>query len=208
MRKVASIFAPPTTLAGKKFEQPSMHIPKTGQTWMLTIRGFEAASRGFSKMPKDMEKRAHKKLLKIWMKVFDRSQATCPVGTYPQSSGRIGGMLKRSGEMIDYSKPKGEEGEAFIDMRIRYGGAGSGVDYAVYVHEGHVSPSGSWVKGIPWLVRSAMKYRRSIYKVTKEGMREVWNSYAKQVGRGAAGTTRAASQLRMSKGIGATVSRI
>ena len=62
----ASLFAPPTTLAGKRYKPPAMRVPLTGQTFMLAIRGFEAASRAFkAKAEKDLMERVHKRLLKV-----------------------------------------------------------------------------------------------------------------------------------------------
>jgi len=169
----ASLFAPPTTLAGKRYKPPAMRIPTTGQTFMLAIRGFEAASRAFkAKAEKDLMERVHKKLLKVAEKILSRSQQTCPVGETLKlaSSGRI---EDRTQTYLGIAQE--------VDIHVIYGGGTMGVEYAVYVHEGHTAPDGSWVKGNPWLVRAARSYRRLLYKETKDALRQGWANIAKQI---------------------------
>ena len=72
-----------------------MRVPMAGSAFMLYMRGFQAAARGFKKLETDTIESIHKGVLKVWMRIFRRSQETCPVKT---------GRLAYSGRMVDKSR--------------------------------------------------------------------------------------------------------
>ena len=103
-------------------------------------------------------------------------------------------------------------------MHIMFGGGTMGVKYAVYVHEGHTSPSGKWVKGNPWLVKAARSHKRQLFRACKPSIQYVWNNFCKTIhgyGSGSKwdllttrqGKTAMGSSYRIKTGSGATVTR-
>lgn len=175
--KGASIVAAPVMLGGKKYKAP-IKIPMGGSPWMVEIRGWQAAARGFryAMLPKMTLEKTYKSIKKIAMKIFTRSRETCPYDS---------GDLFRTAKFVDNSRitstDRGGGRTQFIDMHITYGGGSNRVEYAVYVHEGHAAPDGSWVMGEPWLVRAATRYKKSLLNATKISAQEVWNKFARQI---------------------------
>lgn len=199
----------PTSLSGKRYKSPRP-LPMGGSPFMMQIRGFQAAGRAFhyDMIPKKTMKKVYESIKKVALKIFKESQQTCPVGETKK--------LKSSARFIDKSRIMSDTGgkQQFIDMRITYGGAGSGVVYAVYVHEGHSARDGSWVRGRPWLVRAARRYKRSLLRAAKYSALRVWNNFARQisssskwvtVGGGRYGTGAGQGWKRKMSGVGPTV---
>ena len=198
----ASIVAAPIMLTGKRFKAAPLKLPMGGSPFMMQIRGFQAAGRAFhyTMIPKHTMKKVHLAIKKVAMKIY--AEAVGPSGD-----------LKASGRFIDDSAIMPGTGgkDQFINMRIQYGGGN--VDYAVYVHEGHSAPDGSWVMGKPWLVRAARRYKKSLLRATKHTAMGVWNRFVKQIntgstwvalggGAGMIGTPAAFSGAKYSTGAG------
>ena len=200
------IIADPKSISGKAYKSPR-RLPMGGSPFMMQIRGFQAAGRAFhyTMIPKHTMKKVHLAIKKVAMKIYAEADDTCPVGP--------SGDLKASGRFIDDSAIMPGTGgkDQFINMRIQYGGGN--VDYAVYVHEGHSAPDGSWVMGKPWLVRAARRYKKSLLRATKHTAMGVWNRFVKQIntgstwvalggGAGMIGTPAAFSGAKYSTGAG------
>jgi hypothetical protein len=199
--KGASIFGSPKTGAGTPFTKPTIQVPMTGSAFMLYIRGFQAASRGWKQLQKETLEEVYKGVLKVVQKMYEKSQATCPVGET--------GKLRRSGKIDDKSRMlfmlPGTGQKQFIDIHIRYGGARYGVEYAVYVHEGHQTPNRTgFVRGNPWLVRAARSYRRTMFRSCKPSIQKVWGRFVRQI-RATGGTGQRALTGRINTGLGAKV---
>jgi len=195
----ASLFAPPKTLTGKKFKAPTLKIPMGGSPFMMQIRGFQAAGRAFhyDMLPKKTMEKVHKGMVKVAGRILKTSQKLCPVGVYPASSGRIGGRLRASGRVVDMSKviPNTESKVQFLDIHIVYGGAQYNVEYAVYVHEGHEAPDGSWVRGNPFLVRAARRHKKDVLRACKYNCMEIWNKFVAQINKESTWVTASGSQV-------------
>lgn len=179
----AKMVAAPIMLTGKAFKAPGLKLPMGGSPFMMQIRGFQAAARGmhFAMLPKKTMITVHKAIEKIGRKILRSAQDTCPVGETM--------MLASSGRFVDNSVVVSGDvrsGVQFINMRITFGGGSTGVDYAVYVHEGHSAPDGSWVRGRPWLVRAARRHERALLRAAKYSALGVWNAFVRQVNTGSA----------------------
>ena len=180
----ASIVAAPIMLTGKHFKAAPLKLPMGGSPFMMQIRGFQAAARGFhfSMLPKHTMEGVHKAIKKVAMKIFKEAKGTCPVGET--------GNLKGTARFVDRSQvisgtvATGQK--QFVDMHITFGGGSKMVEYAVWVHEGHSSPGGSWVKGNPWLVRAARRYKKSLLRACKYSALGVWSKFVRQVNTGSA----------------------
>lgn len=181
------------------YKASSISIPKGGATWMLQIRGFQKAAKAFhfSQLPRYTQEQIYKRALGIAHKILRRAQETCPVDTM---------RLASSGRVEDKTiPPSGKQGQR-INIRVMFGGSTMRVDYALYVHEGHMSPSGSWVRGRPFLARAGRAYRKSLQRLTKIAIEAAWNKYVKQIS-GYSGAGWTSSQYRMEQGLGPGIGR-
>ena len=179
--KGASMVAAPAMIGGGKYKRPSIKIPMGGSPWMMEIRGWQAAARGFryAMLPKITMEKIYASIKRIAKNIYNRSRETCPYDS---------GDLFHTAKFVDNSRitaidPGGGKTQ-FIDIHIRYGGGSNRVDYAVYVHEGHSAPDGSWVMGNPWLVRAARRHQRELLRACKITAMGVWNKFARQVNTG------------------------
>ena len=199
--KGASIFGSPTMGSGTAFKKPAIQVPMTGSAFMLYIRGFQAASRGWKNLQKKTLEEVYLGVAKVVEAIYKDAKATCPVGDT--------GKLKRSAQLIDRSRMlfmlPGTGRKQFIDMHITYGGAKFGVNYAVYVHEGHQTPNRTgFVRGNPWLVVSARKYKKRLFKSCKPSVQRAWGRFVRQVAM-TGGTGQRALTGRINTGLGAKV---